>query len=311
MRVVIPTCNRRDLIDRTLRSLATCVLPDSYEGTLVVENGPKTGVEGVVAAVRSELQVEYLHVPEAGKSHALNVALGRIEHGLVVFFDDDVRLEADVLVRYEEASRQAGTGAFFGGSVQIDYETAPPYWLLAYLPCSARGMDIADDYYQYFLGANWAAFAEDILDAGGFRVDIGAGTESAGEETEMQVRLERQGAAKVKVPQALVWHYVPEERCSPEWAVDRQYKMGAASGLNLSGARVVFGVPRWALKAGVKNIVRAALDLRAEPAHRRWRLRYHLTFLRGLVRGAWQHRRPVFDRLGLLRHREKRILSEV
>ena len=47
----------------------------------------------------------------------------------------------------------------------------------------------------------------------------------------MQRRLVTAGLKAVCVPQALVYHWVPRERCSPEWALERAYRNGIRSGL--------------------------------------------------------------------------------
>ena len=193
-------------------------------------------------------------MPVANKCAALNRALEMLGGGLVFFADDDVRFSPQVLEEYSRAAQGVTHGCFFGGPTGVDYETAPPNWLKAYLPQSAVGwpeagrvLDLADPS-QIFLGFNWAAFADDIKQAGGFNPLRGPGSRTGvlGDESEMQQRLASRGAQKVFVPDALVWHYVPSERCSAQWALRRRYggglEMGAAYVYN--GPRIL-GYPRW------------------------------------------------------------------
>src|SRR5690625_3949232 len=126
--VLIPTHGRPRLLGRTIASLAACRLPEGYREAVVVENGIRAGAEAVVAeaaAAHPHLRLRYLHVERANKSHALNEALKTIADGLVVFFDDDVRLEPGVLEAYAEAAEAHPEPAFFGGSLGVDYEKRP------------------------------------------------------------------------------------------------------------------------------------------------------------------------------------------
>ncbi len=232
--VMIPTHGRAPLLGRTLASLAECALPEGYAGTVVVENGPKSGAEAIVAAADRRVRARYMHVEKANKSNALNEAIKTLpENAFVVFFDDDVRFAPEVLTAYAEAAEEKGPGHYFGGPVEVDYQTPPPEHVRRLLPPSGKGWrpkSEADLHRFGFLGANWAAFARDLGQAGSFNVNLGPGMVSVGQESEMQWRLREQGARAVYVEQALVWHYVPEERCSVEWVCNRAHRLGTSRG---------------------------------------------------------------------------------
>lgn len=235
--VLIPTHGRSTLLGRTLASLAECCIPAGYVETVVVENGPKSGAEHVVAdsAVQwPHLKLRYLHVPRANKSHALNEALGTVGDGLVVFFDDDVRLDPGVLEAYAKVAAEHGAGgAYFGGAFECDYESIPVEWVKSLFPISAQGMRFDGDWVpDFFLGFNWAAFTSDLRACGGFDTNFGPGasTGATGQESTMQKRLKARGVAPVQVPAALVWHYVPAASSTPGWAVRRMFRQGTGWG---------------------------------------------------------------------------------
>lgn len=244
MHVLIPTHGRPVLLERTLASLGACHLPESYRETVVVENGSQAGAEAVVAdiaATHPALRLRYLHVERANKSHALNEALATVGEGLVVFLDDDVRVAPQLLEAYAKAARERTEGTYFGGSVAVDYEEAPPEWVVPALPFSARGyrFDQGDRPEPgLFLGFNWAAFASDLKSVGNFDPEYGPGsaTGATGQEYNMQRRLQANGVTAEEVPGALVWHYVPRHRCSPAWALRRKYKVGIEDGLQTRAA---------------------------------------------------------------------------
>ncbi len=235
--VLIPTHGRPTLLGRTLASLASCPLPEGYREAVVVENGSRAGADAVMAEVSAahpHLRLRYMHVERANKSHALNEALATVGEGLVVFFDDDVRLEPGVLEAYAEAANATGAGHFYGGSMGVDYEQEPPEWVRRLLPLSARGVDLHEKErtWHLYLGCNWVAFTEDIRAAGGFNADFGPGspTGATGQEADMQERLLARGVHQVDVPDALVWHYVPKERSTLRWLIRRKYRGGTQHG---------------------------------------------------------------------------------
>lgn len=249
--VVIATAGRSALLDRTLQSITSCCRPREYKATIVVENGLQAGAETVVRKYADTLNARYLFSPEANKSTALNVALEQLSDTLVVFFDDDVRLAPGTLMAYRDAASGREKGKMYGGPVDVDYEVTPQEWIKRYLPVSARGWGlngIEKEPKVRFLGANWAAFSNDLVDAGGFNPCYGPGNpnKGTGQETEMQHRLQKMGVEKEFVPGALVWHYVPRERCSPEWILKRVYRDGLSHGSRLTPSpRTIIGLEPW------------------------------------------------------------------
>ena len=291
--VVLATREREQLLERTLTSLAQCRRPEGFRGTLVVENGIRGGAERVVRGAAPILQAQYLFESVGNKSLALNAALAQIDEGLVVFLDDDVRVAPDLLEMYAAAARRAGPGQFFGGPVAPDYEDAPPDWLIEFLPLSARGWNpdhpTRTATRPFFLGFNWAAFARDLRKVGGFSERFGPGTDAGvGDETDIQRRLVAAGLKAICVPQALVYHWVPRDRCSPAWALERAYRNGIRNGLlkeEAAAGLMIAGFPLVLVKRTVESWVRSKLRWNRQQGERfAAQLKYYRQ--RGLLRGA-------------------------
>ena len=121
LHIVIATRGRAGLLERTLRSLEKCEPVADFGGTLVVENGDRSGAEDVVHRAAAPLQARYQFHPEANKSGALNAALHELQDGLVVFLDDDVRVGEGFLRAYAAAARGVTHGVFFGGPIHVEY----------------------------------------------------------------------------------------------------------------------------------------------------------------------------------------------
>lgn len=290
---VIPTTGRPALLERTLESLARCERPASFAGTFVVENGSPAGAERI--ALRCGAQ--YLHVASANKSHALNRVLECVGDVLIYFSDDDVRFDSKALSAIASASDNRECGEFFGGSVRVDFEEEPPDWVKPLLPRSAVGWDISDDAawrrWPFFLGCNWAAFASDLRRAGRFDPQLGPGspTFGTGQERSMQTRLRESGVRSVRVPEAVVWHWVPRDRCSPKWILRRKYRSGISEGIRLRMARrfgVATPVVPWMklIRAVQFNASRWIRGGRAGRLAAHAQISYHLGVLAGFRGGA-------------------------
>jgi glycosyltransferase involved in cell wall biosynthesis len=296
--VIIATAGRPELLKRTLQSLGQCRLPAGYQRTIVVENGSQAGAEEVVRSAPAVLNAQYLHCPRSNKSEALNAALGTAGDGLIFFTDDDVRLDPAVLTAYLKAAEASGPGHFFGGPAGADFADPPPSWLTQYLPKSARGWEWPGPDNQVrspeFLGFNWAAFAGDLLAAGGFNPDRGPGSPSGstGQESDMQRRLLRRSLLGLYVPGARVWHYVPRDRCSTRWAIARNFRHGVEEGARRADELGSLGLPpRWFVRRYLKGIARIMLWSYSPDPERRFKAKFHHQYNRGLLHGMrWQRK---------------------
>lgn len=252
MLILIATAGRPDDLAATLRSITD----DATGGGVpirVVENGPRAGAAEVCDSVRSEAghhAIEYRHHAPAGKSVALNAGLADVpDDEFVVMFDDDVLVRPGTVAAYARAAERHPQGRFFGGPFEAAHEIPPPSWLRPFLPASAVGWwpdpETFDPAVHRFLGFNWAAKVGDLRDAGGFDPRFGPGgtTGAVGQESQMQLTLLRRGLRSCLVPDAVVSHRVPRQRCDIDFALRRAYRHGVARGVR--AASLPRGQQRW------------------------------------------------------------------
>jgi len=302
--VVIPTHRRLPLLERTLTSLAAARIPPDLERVIVLENGCDEGAADLCKRFESRLPVEYHHRADAGKGRSLQWAIDRLQRGFVVLLDDDVRVSEGFLEEHASAARRLGRGHFFGGPLEIDYEEdgQPEEWLKRYLPPSARGWRPANPHapcesLDFFKGANLGLFAEDVLAVSGFMVAIGPGalvpgTEGnpTGLEDALQRQMLRAGMSPVYLEGAVVWHWVPRERCSESWALHRAYRNMSSSILRgersdpRSAARWL-GVPPIEWGRYARDVLRVALTTLVPDRRLRFHARSRLAKQRGLIHG--------------------------
>lgn len=284
--VIIPTSGRPKLVHRTLESLAHCRRPAIYRETIVVENGSRKEAEQIARAFEENLNLRYLYLPIGNKSNALNAALQMVESGLIFFADDDVRFDQGVLEAYADTAMGKTEGEFYGGPYAADYVNRPPEWLIEFLPNSAVGWSLGDAR-QYvrkgnlFVGFNWAAFAGDLKRIGGFSLQHGPGSTSraVGQETEMQTRLFDNGLKGLYIPTAMVWHFVPPERCSPRWAAMRAYRWGIQGGFRYQGP--LLALLQRCFKYGIKSL----LSMGSQDPRTSFEPYYWFRYTSGMVKG--------------------------
>jgi len=266
---------------------------------MVIENGGASHSRRVCEQLNSRLPIEFASRAEAGKSRALQWGLRRIGDSFALFLDDDVRVAPNTLVAYSQGERLNESDAILGGPLLIDYEEPPPRWLLPYLPRSVTGCpgDPTLTGEPYFSGANFGVHAKLLLEAGGFDERIGPGarvpgTEGnpTGQESEAQARLIALGCKPKFLPEAKVWHYVPRDRCTPQWALHRAERVAMSSAIRANqghNRRSLARVPYWVWKDLATSLpaLTASSVMRDE---QRFLLRRGFYAARGYLRGYRQ-----------------------
>ena len=280
--VVICTWNRERLLERTLGGLARLrVSPELAWELLVVDNGSTDGTTDVLTRYAARLPLRAIEEPERGLSRARNRALDEARGRLVLWTDDDVRVDSAWISEIVAAARRFPDEPLFGGTVDPWFEEAPPRWI-------RRNLDQLEGTFairrfgpevrrfrdgEAPFGANMAVRA-DALGGQRFRTDLGRiGTSLlSGEESEFLARIrDRTGRPGVWVGSARVEHWVPRERLEPSYL--RRYFEGlgrtrvAADGIP-RGANL-FGVPSWIRRREIMERVVATV-LRPAGRSRAW-----------------------------------------
>jgi glycosyltransferase involved in cell wall biosynthesis len=223
--VAICTWNRERLLTGTLESLCRARPLEKLALEVVVILNNCTDHSGdVVDRFRTRLPIVCEAEPRPGLSHARNKAIDVASGDVIVWIDDDVRVEPDWLRGYESAFLQWPQASIFGGAILPEFEGRTPAWLSeAWHLCdsvfAARRVPEADapilpdDKYPPY-GAN---FAVRTAVQRRFRYDgrLGArpgGLVMTGEETEVIRAIFGDGGTGRWVRSAVVHHVMPPER---------------------------------------------------------------------------------------------------
>ncbi len=237
--IVIATYNRAASLLRALESLSLQTLdPDQWE-VVVVNNNSTDDTPAVVTAFSGdhpELQIRLLKEPVQGLSPARNAGI-RVSRGSVIaIIDDDETVNPEFAAAYVAFFEGHPEAAGGGGAVVPVYECDPPRWLTPWAARPITGqLDLGPDVRpfpkgKYPPGGNMAVRREMLDRYGLFDPALGrTGTKPlGGEEKELFGRLRAGGEAIYYIPGAVINHYIPTEKLTPDY-FDRVNLLGGAS----------------------------------------------------------------------------------
>lgn len=276
--LVIPTVDRPEALYNLLRHLEHQSRPP--DEIVVVDQSAREDAR-VAAYAAARPAVRYFRIAQRGLPNARNVGARRSAGDVVLFLDDDVIPDRD-LVRYHALAYEDPGVAGVGGRVVGGYDAARGA-VGAFRPLGASvvrnfGADRAGEV-DHLPGGNMS-FRREVIDrVGGFDVAFGGG--AIGEETDFCLRARRAGFRLVFEPRAAVEHlHLASGGCRSErfedwlfWHAHNTMLFTLRHGRALGWAAFVAG-----------RIVRfAAFALeRGSPA-------VLVTGLRGLLRGVATH----------------------
>lgn len=288
--VLLATRNRAPLLREVLEAFCRLQPPASGWKLVVVDNGSTDETAQVLASFGDRLPLHSVSEPRLGKNLALNTGLGLVEGDLTVLTDDDVFPHADWLVQLRKAADAQPAYAMFGGAVLPRWEVPPPCWVEWLEPGPVYTLTDPtrqDGPVPPFLiyGPNMAVRTSVFQSGTRFDPSIGprGSNYPMGSETELAMRLDRQGHKAWYVHNAVVEHFVSAEHLTTVWVLKRAVRYGRGQlrlfgAVKIASAHLWFGVPRYLLRDLVKAglTITAAWALRRQKAlfRARWRFNY-------------------------------------
>jgi glycosyltransferase involved in cell wall biosynthesis len=225
--VILCTYNRCESLEKTLRSVAATVMPNSTEWEiLVVDNNSTDGTRAVVERFyqKHPSRFRYLYEPKPGKSNALNAGIRDARGDVLAFLDDDVVVEVNWLKNLT-APLRGSEWAGVGGRIIPGQDFKPPRWIplheryaLAPLAMFDLGLQPSELLEAPF-GTNMAFRKAVFGKLGGFRTDLGPRPGSAirSEDTEFGFRVLADGQRLWYEPSAVVYHSLPADRLEKQY----------------------------------------------------------------------------------------------
>jgi glycosyltransferase involved in cell wall biosynthesis len=315
--VLICTYNRADRLAETLDTLTNTRVshPRGLRwDVIVVDNNSNDNTREVVAARvdRYPVSLRYLFEARQGKSNALNTGLAETDAAIVVFTDDDVRVDDGWLEAACRPMLDDPAVDYTGGPVAPIWERECPAWidrersdLWGTLAILDYGPDsfVFEERRRVPLGANMAVRRTLIDRVGGFDPALGRrGASLLGQEqAEFFCRSRAAGARGVYVPGMKLHHHVPAARLTRDYFRRWWFWKGVSRsrleqrhpvtelGVDVSLAPKVAGIPRFMWGSAARDLLgwfRAAVSL---DAVRRIRHEAMLCYFAGYLRGSRTH----------------------
>ena len=226
--LIIPTHNRSERLIAALESVIRQDLPAAdWECVVVSNNSTDDTVArfGDFAARYPGLNLRLVTEDGPGVSYARNRGIAETSAPLLVFIDDDERINPGFLRAYADFFDAHPDAVVAGGRIIAEYVTGRPAWLSKYTEMPiANPMDFGDAVRPFPAGrvpggGNMAFRRSAALRYGGFDPSLGRTGEQliGGEESDLFQRLADAGERCYYVPTAIMWHIIPPRKTSREY----------------------------------------------------------------------------------------------
>lgn len=213
--VVVPTYNRLSRLRQVIDGLERQTYPlDQFE-VIVVSDGSTDGTHAYLESIETPLRLSYVAQANQGPAAARNNGISLARGELVLFVDDDVVPEPELIVEHLRVHSAEGDGVVVLGPMltPADFAMAPwVYYEQAMLVKQYIAMQEgrwAPTARQFYTG-NTSLARRHLVEAGGFDSRL-----RRAEDVELAYRLAARGLRFVFNPQAIGYHYA--ERSFRSW----------------------------------------------------------------------------------------------
>lgn len=289
--LIIPTHNRSERLIAALESVIRQDLPAAdWECVVVSNNSTDDTVArfGDFAARYPGLNLRLVTEDGPGVSYARNRGIAETSAPLLVFIDDDERINPGFLRAYADFFDAHPDAVVAGGRIIAEYVTGRPAWLSKYTEMPiANPMDFGDAVRPFPAGrvpggGNMAFRRSAALRYGGFDPSLGRVGRMliGGEENDFFERLMRGGETCWYVPGAVMWHIIPPEKLTESYFRRLCYNVGVSQRLRAGMSR---RYPKTLLFESLKWGATLLLSLTMPPRKSLWLIRMRYEISRGLL----------------------------
>jgi glycosyltransferase involved in cell wall biosynthesis len=236
--LIIPTYNRAGVLKRALDSAMNLAYPAACYEIIVVDNGSTDGTFAVVKEAQGSKQehsISYIREERLGLHNARHAGVWAAKGDILVFTDDDATFAPGWLRAYAEAFESHPEMVAAGGPVRPSWESPPPKWLLQFMAGSKTFgiFSLMEPYEDFrlnlqiiFFGVNMAIRRNVVLELGGFNPDSFGDIWLGDGETGLNYKIWEHRLLIGYVPDALVYHHIPQERMTIKYLRHRMANQG-------------------------------------------------------------------------------------
>jgi glycosyltransferase involved in cell wall biosynthesis len=222
--IVIPTCNRSQVLLRSLEALACQTYPAGQFEVIVVCDGCTDGTASLLRGYRTPFRLHVLEQPNRGPAAARNLGASRASGEWLIFLDDDIEAFPR-LVEAHLSAHQAGSGVVILGYLPVMLPGKNNFFeieLRCWWEAMFQKMRQPGHRYAYtdLLSGNFSLEARLFTRVGGFDTGL-----RCHEDYELGMRLLQAGARFQYVEAAAGFHY---EATTLDRSLKRKYAEGIA-----------------------------------------------------------------------------------
>ncbi|MEN3336228.1 MAG: glucosyl-dolichyl phosphate glucuronosyltransferase [Blastocatellia bacterium] len=220
---IVCTYNRSGVLKEALARIAAQQAEGLRYEVIVVDNNSTDDTRQVIEAfvAASRRCVRYVCERQQGVSHARNAGIAASTAPLLAFFDDDVMVSSDWLIKIKQRLDLHPDVEYVGGKVLPRWATVPPAWLVPDNWAPIAALDYGDEPFVInattqvgLISANLAIRRRALDEVGWFRPELQRVKDGIGsmEDQELLERLARAGKRGLYAPEIVVWAEVPAAR---------------------------------------------------------------------------------------------------
>ncbi|MFY9529363.1 MAG: glycosyltransferase [Candidatus Acidiferrales bacterium] len=289
--VIVCSRNRAQTLPLVLESLFTSANVGSSDWEmLVVDNDSTDGTAALCRSYQNRFprHFRFLAEPKHGKSNALNRAVTSARGDILAFTDDDAVCAPDYLQAIRNVFSEDGIDAA-QGRVLLECEGGRPDWMDDLISLSLGLRDHGDEVTNLagtLDGVNMMVRAEVFQRIGGFCAELGPGAVGLWEDTEISLRMRKNGFRLVYAPQVLVHHHLPRNRVTMAELRKRSFQNGRAVAYY---EELPVSLPRFALYLAKEWVIKETAALWNLLKKRPTQALHCQCFVYGLAGIFWQH----------------------
>lgn len=237
--VILCTYNRDKYIYNVLQSIADNDFPKSeYEIVLVNNNSTDNTKVECERFQKDNPEVHFRYLVEAnqGLSYARNCGINNAEGDLLVYVDDDAKVNQEYLKAYADFFAYHDDVDAAGGPILPVYETAEPAWMSHYTRQLITGKLYFGEKEREFPqgsypGGGNAAYRKSVFDRVGlFNVELGRKGNSliGAEEKDLFDKMNTLHIRFFYLPTAILYHIIPEKKLTQDYFDRLTYGIGVS-----------------------------------------------------------------------------------
>lgn len=294
--IVVATYNRAQSLLRTLHSVVGQTAPAEKWECVVVNNNSTDNTEALFAefaAANPTFDLKMVTETKQGLSNARNCGIAASKGEYIAIVDDDETLEDTFAESYIEFFDAFPTAMAAGGAVKACYESARPRWMSHFteqMIANPLDLDIAVTIFpnsRVPAGGNMA-FRREVFDRVGlFNPKLGRNGQSlvGGEENDLFARLRREGELLYFVPNAAIYHHIPDSKLTDDYFDRLSYNVGLSKRMRAEADDCLDNLLK---KEALKQLVSYGLALLYTIALQPLKAKYLLRMRNGIYKGVKQ-----------------------